>query len=186
MVSFRNFFTATLALASPISAALTAVQITGNIKTLTSKSMAIQAPAQSITIVNGPLIVVGLGPFPTIIAGFTDIISTTSVAISQMQESTPIAAGADSDMIYEAFREFVRVHQALLNILIGKAGLFNTVPVIGQPVAAILQQLEGIVDKIAFDLIDLVEARASDLQKETNALGATLDVCINSYKGIST
>lgn len=112
MVSFRNFFTATLALASPISAALTAVQITGNIKTLTSKSMAIQAPAQSITIVNGPLIVVGLGPFPTIIAGFTDIISTTSVAISQMQESTPIAAGADSDMIYEAFRE-VRVGDSL-------------------------------------------------------------------------
>ena len=42
--------------------------------------------------------------------------------------------------------QFVRVHQVLLNILIGKAGLFQTVPFIGQPVAAVLRQVEAIVD----------------------------------------
>lgn len=42
--------------------------------------------------------------------------------------------------------QFVRVHQILLNILIGKAGLFNTVPLIGAPVAAILRQIEKVVD----------------------------------------
>jgi hypothetical protein len=30
--------------------------------------------------------------------------------------------------------------------MIGKAGLFNTVPFIGQPVAAVLRQVENIVD----------------------------------------
>jgi hypothetical protein len=42
--------------------------------------------------------------------------------------------------------QFVRVHQALLNILIGKAGLFQTVPFIGQPIAEVLSQIEGVVD----------------------------------------
>lgn len=76
-------------------------------------------------------------------------------------------AGVPSDAIFEAFREvrciarlageslsllkkissqFVRVHQVLLNILIGKSGLSNTVPVIGAPVAAILSQIENVVD----------------------------------------
>jgi hypothetical protein len=63
-----------------------------------------------------------------------------------MQNMPPVPAGAESDAIFNAFREFVRVHQALLNILIGKAGLFQTVPIIGGPVAAVLRQLENVVD----------------------------------------
>lgn len=76
----------------------------------------------------------------TIIIGFTDI------AIAQMQGMADVALGSESDEIYDAFREFIRVHQVLLNILIGKAGLFNTIPLIGQPVASVLRQIEGVVD----------------------------------------
>ncbi len=45
---------------------LTPAQVVSNIRTLTTKSQALQAPAQSITIINGPLIVIGQGPFPTV------------------------------------------------------------------------------------------------------------------------
>jgi len=185
MVSFRNFFTAAVALSVPIAAQLSPAQVVSNIKMLTSKSQALQAPAQSITVINGPLIIIGQGPFPQIIAGFSDIVSTATTAIGQMQGMPPVPAGADSDAIYDAFREFVRVHQVLLNILIGKAGLFNTVPFIGQPLAAILRQIENVVDTIAFGLIDAVESRASDLQREANSLDGTLTICINSYEGLS-
>jgi hypothetical protein len=75
-----------------------------------------------------------------------DIVSTATTAIQQMDGMPPVAAGAQADAIFEAFREFVRVHQALLNILIGKAGLFQTVPFIGQPIAAVLRQVENVVD----------------------------------------
>merc|ERR1712137_1542671 len=186
MVAIRNLFTAVMALAAPISAALTPQQMAENIKAITTKSAALQAPAQSISLLNGPLIIIGQGPFPKIIVGFTDIISTTTTAIAQMQGSAPVAAGADSTLIFDAFREFVRVHQALLNILIGKAGLFNTVPFIGQPLAAVLRQIENVVDTIAFMLIDAVESRASDLQNQANSLDGTLTICINSYDGLST
>lgn len=63
-----------------------------------------------------------------------------------MDGTSPITNVNDGTAIFDAFREFVRVHQVLLNILIGKAGLFNTVPFIGAPVAAVLRQIEGVVD----------------------------------------
>lgn len=81
-----------------------------------------------------------------IITGFADIVSTVTTAIAQMDGSSPVTNPADATAIFEAFREFVRVHQALLNILIGKSGLFSTVPFIGQPVAAVLRQVENVVD----------------------------------------
>lgn len=40
----------------------------------------------------------------------------------------------------------VRVYQALLNILIGKAGILTEVPVIGQPTATALREFEGVID----------------------------------------
>ncbi len=44
------------------------------------------------------------------------------------------------------------VHQALLNILIGKAGLFEKIPLIGEPVSAVLRSLEGVVDVSFYSL----------------------------------
>jgi hypothetical protein len=86
------------------------------------------------------------------IVGFTDIVSSATTYITQMQGMAPVPAGAPADAIFDAFREFVRVHQALLNILIGKAGLFETVPFIGQPIAAVLRQIENVVDVRHFTL----------------------------------
>lgn len=63
-----------------------------------------------------------------------------------MKGMPPVPAGAQSDAIFEAFREFVRIHQMLLNVLIGKAGLFSTLPLIGAPIAAVLRQVESVVD----------------------------------------
>jgi hypothetical protein len=83
----------------PVLGALSPAQIVDNIKMLTAKSQALQAPAQSITIV------IGQGPFPRIISGFTDIVSTATVAIAQMQGTSPIASGPDADNVFDAFRE---------------------------------------------------------------------------------
>merc|ERR1711977_790957 len=152
---------------------------------LTVPVMAQTTPAQSINIINGPLILIGQGPFPQIIVGFTDIVTTTTTALAQMNGMAPVPAGAQSDAIFDAFREFVRVHQVLLNILIGKAGLFSTVPFIGQPIAAVLRQIENVVDTVAFALIDSVQSRATDLQNQASSLGGTLNTAIDSYNGLS-
>jgi hypothetical protein len=105
MVSFRTLLTTALALSAPIAAQLTPAQVVSNIQMITQKSQALQAPAQSITIINGPLIIIGQGPFPEIIRGFTDIVSTATTAIAQMQGMPPVPAGANADNIFNAFRE---------------------------------------------------------------------------------
>ncbi|USP77998.1 hypothetical protein yc1106_05272 [Curvularia clavata] len=147
-------------------------------------SQALQAPAQSITLLNAPLVLIGQGPYSQIISGFTDIISTATTALVQMQGMLPVAAGADSDAIFDAFREIVRVHQTLLNILIGKAGLVESLPVVGTPVAAVLRQDENVVDTLAFTLIHTVQSRATDLQSEANYLSQTLSLAIQKYVGL--
>ena len=45
-------------------AQLTPAQVVDNIESLTTKSEALQGPAQQISLANAPLLVVGRGPFP--------------------------------------------------------------------------------------------------------------------------
>ncbi|KAI1826794.1 UVI-1 [Xylaria intraflava] len=193
---FANIF-AGLAMAASAMAAATPQQIADGIKSITQKSQALEAPAQSITIVNAPLIIIGQGPFPQIIAGFADIVSTATALAAEIGASPSKRSevekvhardisprDANADLVFDAFRAFVRVHQDLLNILIGKAGLLTSVPIVGQPVAAALRGVEAIVDAIAITLINLFQARADDFQSEANALGNTLDLTIQKYNGL--
>jgi hypothetical protein len=64
MVSLRTIAVSAMALTAPLAQALTAQQIVTNINALTTKSQALQGPALSITVVNGPLVAIGLGPIP--------------------------------------------------------------------------------------------------------------------------
>ncbi|KAI0436190.1 hypothetical protein F4803DRAFT_543141, partial [Xylaria telfairii] len=196
---FSKIF-AGVAMASTAMAALTPQQIADGLTLITQKSQALQAPAQSITVLNGPLIAIGQGPFPGIIAGFTDIVSTANTLIAQLAGSAPItkreekekehpkdmmiARGPDAQQVRAAFLQFVAVHQALLNILIGKAGLFSVVPIIGQPVATVLRSVEGVVDTIAIDLINLIRDPSADITPDANSLDATLALSISSYEGL--
>ncbi|KAF2844693.1 hypothetical protein T440DRAFT_548076 [Plenodomus tracheiphilus IPT5] len=185
MVSFHKILLSSMALASPITAQITPDQLVTNIKTLTQKSQSLLAPAQNISIANLSLPAVGEGSLPAIINGFLDIVSTATTAIAQLSGMPPVLPGEESDDIFDAFREFVRVHQELLNIMLGKSGLFNAVPVIGAPVAAVLRQIENVVDTIAAGLINAVESRASDLQAQAQALRGTLDEAIKVFSGLS-
>ncbi len=64
MVALHKIAVAAIALAIPVITQITPAQVVQNIQLITQKSQALQAPAQSINILNGPLILIGLGPFP--------------------------------------------------------------------------------------------------------------------------
>lgn len=83
-------------------------QIVDAIKQLTQKAQALQQPSQSISVVNGPLIVIGQGPFPQIIMGLVDICSATTNTLSQMEGMPPVAAGDDSDAILDTYKDVSR------------------------------------------------------------------------------
>ncbi|TRX98471.1 hypothetical protein FHL15_000545 [Xylaria flabelliformis] len=185
---FSKIFAAGAVMAASAMAALTPSQIADSLKTITVQSQNIQVQAQSITIVNAPLIVIGQGPFPKIIAGFSQIVTTATVSINSWDGTAPITTDADAQLVFSAFRTFVRVHQELLNILIGKAGILEQLPFVGPPVAAILRQIESVVDTIAIDLINTVQVitTSKDIESDANSLGGTLDVCIQKYSGLGS
>jgi len=99
----------------------------------------------------------------------------------------PLTTDADATAVANAFRSFIRVHQVLLNILIGKAGLFQTVPFIGAPVAAVLRQVENVVDTIAFGLIDIIQppTQRNQVSSDANSLSGSIDTAIGKYQGLS-
>ena len=83
----------------------TPTEIVATIKELTKRSQALQAPAQSISLINGPLIIVNQGPFPQICKGLEEIVSTTIADVSRMNGMKPVTAGSDANMISDAYRE---------------------------------------------------------------------------------
>lgn len=107
--------------------------------------------------------------------------------------------------------QFVRVHQALLNIVIGKEGLLEQSPIkrdtigeigevqiykrvpkkafkdvesaqIGKLVAQVLRKLENAVDTVAAALIRLIPTQSECAKQQKAELDATLDDSITTYE----
>lgn len=81
----------------------TPAQAVSYLQDLTLMIRDLQGPAETITSINSQLIIVGQGPFPQIIQGLKDVASTSNTAISSMENMPPVAAGTQSDAIFEAF-----------------------------------------------------------------------------------
>ncbi|GAQ79677.1 hypothetical protein KFL_000350310 [Klebsormidium nitens] len=199
--------TAILAVASCIAsseAAATAPQTVAFLHNVTTQTQQLQPTADSITLQTGVLLVIGQGPYRDIIVGLTNIIQTeTDFLLSNKTEkpssdscpaSLPYAAkapgtgtlpAADQTSIYNAFRDFVRVQQTLLNTLINRAALFKTAPFIGEPMVTVLTQSQNSFDRLAFSLIDLCPTKATDLRVLAGGLSGTYKSAIENYAGLS-
>ncbi|KAH7062615.1 hypothetical protein B0J12DRAFT_564419, partial [Macrophomina phaseolina] len=145
-------------------------------------------------------------PIKQVASGLRDVVVslTSSIPrITSLPPFDPTAVTADdpdpgdaSDAIVIALISFVRVHQALLQILIGQAELLITGPFggaalpselsalinpIGAPIAAVLRQVEAVVDQLAFAIIDLIPSRSECAKAQKAAIDATLQESIAAY-----
>lgn len=71
MVSLKKIVAAVIAITIPVTAVKYPAEVVKCIQGLTQKSQALQGPAQSISLVNAPLILIGQGPFPVRLAFIT-------------------------------------------------------------------------------------------------------------------
>jgi hypothetical protein len=83
----------------------TPTQVVDTFKQLTQKAHALEKPAQRINVVNGPLIVIGQGPFSQIQAGLADMVSVATAFMPGMQNMPPVAADSDAGTIFDAYSE---------------------------------------------------------------------------------
>ena len=82
-----------------------------------------------------------------VVFGFGDIVATATGYITAMGAAPKTKfVGNEATAIADAFRLFVKVHQQLLDIIIGKGGFLTQIPFVGPPIAAVLRSIEGVVD----------------------------------------
>ncbi|KAF9630095.1 hypothetical protein BFW01_g276 [Lasiodiplodia theobromae] len=172
-------------------------------------------------------------PIIQVASGLRDVVTTLTISIPRITVLPPFDPGDASDAIVIALISFVRVHQALLNILIGRAGLLSNFPFadadvaeltaiaaesqtaleqflgssgqsmatakmgaevaagssnlearvnpIGAPIAAALRAVEGVVDSLAFAIIDLIPSRNECAKDQKTAIDGTLQESIAAY-----
>jgi hypothetical protein len=141
------------------------------------------------------------GPIQDVARGLNSVAVTLTAAAPRIIFLPPFPPGCDTDTVVISYIEFVRIHQALLNILIGQAGLLENGPVkrddawagavqvyerdenafVGRAIAVSLRAIERIVDTIAFKLISLVPTRGECAKQENAKLSASLKESITSY-----
>ncbi|KAM3418208.1 hypothetical protein BST61_g4212 [Cercospora zeina] len=134
--------------------ALSPGEIVKSVQSLTAKTKELNQPASSITIANGPRLVVGQGPY-----SFSSLVAT----------------------LRSLTMPFSRVSAVNFRVLTGKASLFAEIPVIEAPVAAILRQYEHIIDTLAFTLLDLVPSKSSDISVDTETVLKAIEAAITEY-----
>jgi hypothetical protein len=74
----------------------------------------------------------------------------------------------------------VQVHQALLQVIIGKHGLLTLVPFF-EPIRLALVSLEAAIDTLAFDLIALIPTQQPAANAQFASLSVTLTSAITTY-----
>ncbi|KFZ01123.1 hypothetical protein V501_10193 [Pseudogymnoascus sp. VKM F-4519 (FW-2642)] len=185
MFSIAKLFAVALAATTVVTAATTPQQVVECFRALTHNAKSLERTAQSISVINAPLIVIGQGPFAVIISGFSDQVQIGNTLIELLDNGFTELTRADEDLVFYAYEEFSRAEKATLNILIVKAGIAEQVPMVGPPVAAVLRQVKEVVASISNTLIQNIQSRAKDFESEAKSLGDTLDLAISKYDGLA-
>ncbi|KAF2015590.1 hypothetical protein BU24DRAFT_450276 [Aaosphaeria arxii CBS 175.79] len=146
-------------------------------------------------------------PFDDVARGLRGISVTLSVSLPRLTVLPPFPPGCDTDAIVIALIQFVRVHQALLNIIIGRRGVLENSPIrrdtiedavlrrepvdletggeaaiIGPAIAAGLRAVEGVVDTLAFQILRLVPTRSECAKQQKEAIDGSLSEAITQYE----
>ena len=77
MVSLRSLVVGAAVIVAPVLAALAPSQIADGLNALSKQAQDLQPVAQSITLINAPLIIIGQGPFPVCSSAHTPQLTTS-------------------------------------------------------------------------------------------------------------
>ncbi|KAI1077930.1 hypothetical protein F5B20DRAFT_582749 [Whalleya microplaca] len=175
-----------------------AQRVIGLINEVAIASQNLQAAAKQIGAKKARGLEPRFNPLTDIVPALKDIAATLTFGLPSISSLPPFPAGCDSDTIVVALIDFVRIHQALLNILIGRAGLLSFSPIlaehtdgdgvekfpnpVGAAIAGALRVIETGVDALAFALIGLIPTRQPCLKQQQGSIDGTLQDAINAYQ----
>uniref|UniRef100_A0A7I4AQQ5 Uncharacterized protein n=1 Tax=Physcomitrium patens TaxID=3218 RepID=A0A7I4AQQ5_PHYPA len=173
-------FIFSLALCHSVNAGMSNVEkIQLAFKQITTASDNLRKETQLINIINAPLqgskIAEGFAKIISAIAEYTIKINEGGVK----NDNSPLP-DADAKLVVQSLTTFVQVHQALLNVVIGKHGLLTLIPFF-EPIRLSLVSLEATIDAFAFALIAEIPTQKPAADVQFGSLSVTLQVAITTY-----
>ncbi|OTA99973.1 hypothetical protein M426DRAFT_15944 [Hypoxylon sp. CI-4A] len=137
-----------------------------------------------------------------IVPPLKDIAATITYGLPTIAALSPFPPGCNSDTIVVALIDFVRIHAALLNVLIGRAGLLSFSPIllehpehsahpdavedfsnpIGLAIAGALRAIETGVDALAYGLIGIIPTHQPCLKLQKQSIDQVLKDAIAAYQ----
>jgi hypothetical protein len=144
-------------------------ELSNNLRVETQKITFINAGSQGVKIAAG---------FSTIIVKVTEY--TARLAGSAYGYTPSPLPDADAKLVVQSLTTFVKVHQALLNVVIGKHGIATLFPFF-EPIRVSLVNLEEVIDAFAFYLIDLIPTQKPAANDQFGALSVTLKDAQTTY-----
>ncbi|CAG7851653.1 SubName: Full=Uncharacterized protein {ECO:0000313/EMBL:CCA72475.1} [Serendipita indica DSM 11827] len=151
-----------------------ATVVIGNIQQLTTMSSNLNTVVSNINVVN--VLIQG----PKVAQGLSAISNQVYQYINQMDNPPPVYGDVDAVAVVGVLKTFVKVHQTLLNTIIGKHGLLSLF-FFTQPVRVALVSLEAAVDALALGLIDMIPTQAPEANGQFASLKITIDAAITVY-----
>ncbi|KAJ2998554.1 hypothetical protein NUW54_g4377 [Trametes sanguinea] len=97
------------------------------------------------------------------------------------QDPSEVLDEQGAKAVVVALTTFVEVHQALLNVVIGKHSIASRL-FFTAPVAAVLRSLEAAIDALAFALIGLIPTEKDHANAQFALLAVTLDDAEDTYQ----
>ncbi|KAH8147611.1 uncharacterized protein LAJ45_08439 [Morchella importuna] len=181
---FSTIIVGTLAAFGLVAAQATpAQQIVQAFKEITTLSDNLRIDTQKINLINAPLqgykIAQGFAAIITRVGQASAMLSGGSSRKTRRQMA-PLA-DADAQLVVGALTTFVQVHQALLNVVIGKHGLLTLIPFF-EPIRQALVSLEATVDTFAFYLIAMIPTQKPAADTQFGSLTVTVKFAITTYE----
>ncbi|KAF2208705.1 hypothetical protein CERZMDRAFT_101147 [Cercospora zeae-maydis SCOH1-5] len=183
MFSLKSVVVGLTALAVP-ALCQTADQQAANYNDLSDKSAALIPEVNKVAATDAALFAAGQGQFPIINQGLAEIVTTGNTYVRQQQNAAPVAAGAESDTVVDAFSAFVKQHTDLMSALAEKAGLFTVAPFVGGPIVQVLILDERVLDSLVFQTINLVPSRSDEISNLGDSLSSAVRTAKTAYEGL--
>ncbi|KAI0668410.1 hypothetical protein C8Q78DRAFT_256624 [Trametes maxima] len=159
-------------------AAQRTTEVVQSIHVIAEASSGLRGQVEAVTIKNigdnGPGIPTG------IVALVKDITYQTQTVFLSVNDPRPVN-DEDAQAIVNALNDFVAIHQALLEVIIGKHSLAQQF-FLTRPIAQALRSLESVVDTFAHAIIDLIPTRADEGNADANALQIYLTAAVSTYE----
>ncbi|KAH8201548.1 hypothetical protein TruAng_004319 [Truncatella angustata] len=155
---------------------MSANQLVENLQSLTFQSADSKQAADSINAQNLFTAV------PNLVNKLKEIINKVSQDISAQGNGNLAGSLKESDqsLIYEAFKNFTRVHQELLNRITAKHGVMS-MPALTAPITQVLRALEESVDALVFNIIDSIPHHDKECKSSKGSLDGAFGKAISTY-----